>query len=142
MSNDNIKLMLRKNFASVPGVEGMNNHMGSRGTRDIRLMSTVLRELKKRNLFFLDSMTHPDSIGVLTAVIQGVKALKRDVFIDNYDDYAYIKRQIEEAAARAKEEGHVVAIGHIRANTLEAIKDSVKSLEARGFVLVPLSDLV
>src|SRR3989338_8414233 len=54
MSTGEVMRTLNQNFASAPGVTGVNNHMGSRATRDRGLMYLVLKELKRRRLFFLD----------------------------------------------------------------------------------------
>ena len=72
----------------------------------------------------------------------GVPAVKRDVFLDNVDDFDYITERIEEAAQIAKREGHAVAIGHVRENTLLAIKKAIPHLEEEGLELVTLKDLL
>ena len=116
--------------------------MGSRATRNPRLMSVVLKELKNKKLFFLDSMTHPDSIAYEKARDLGMKTLKRDVFIDNNDSYQYVLKQIEQVAETAKANGSAVAIGHVHENTLRALRDAMKELEAEGIEIVSLKDLL
>lgn len=135
MSPDEVRGIINADLESVRGVSGVNNHMGSKATRDPVLMSIVAQELKERNLFFIDSFTHSKSIAYVEAEAMGVSTFKRDVFIDNEDDYEKIKAQIENVARIAGEKGRAIAIGHIRANTLRAIKDMIPELEARGFEL-------
>ena len=142
MSENEIKEVLAKNLESVPGVSGVNNHMGSRATRNSRLMSVVLKELKEHGLFFLDSMTHPNSIAYEKARDFGLKTIKRDVFIDNKNNYDYVREQIKQAAEVAKANGFAVAIGHVHDNTLRALKDAMPELEADGIELVRLGDLL
>ena len=142
MKANQIKSIIEKNLATVPGVTGVNNHMGSRATRDRGLMYLVLKELKRKNLFFLDSLTHPESAAHDVAFAIGMPALKRDVFLDNIDDPDYIKERIEEAAQIAKGTGQAVAIGHVRENTIAAIKNAVPRLESEGFEISSLKDLM
>ena len=137
-----IRSIVEEDLASVPGVSGVNNHMGSRATKDRVLMYFVLKELKRHNLFFLDSLTHPDSVAFGVADAIGIPALKRDVFLDNVDDLDYITKQIEEAARIAKKSGQAVAIGHVREKTLLAIKQAIPRLEEQGIEIVKLQDLI
>ncbi|OGW85677.1 MAG: hypothetical protein A3C35_08005 [Omnitrophica bacterium RIFCSPHIGHO2_02_FULL_46_11] len=141
MSSYEVKAVLDKDLASVPGVTGANNHMGSRATRDRALMYFIVKELKARQLFFLDSMTHPDSVGHDVAHAMGLTPLKRDVFLDNQDDFDYVTERIQETAQIAKQMGVAVAIGHYRENTLSAIKKAMPGLQADGIEIVRLQDL-
>lgn len=142
MKTDEIRFILENDLASVPGVVGVNNHMGSHASRDRGLMYLVLKELKRKQLFFLDSMTHPKSVGHRVAYALGMPVLKRDVFLDNIDDYNYIMERIQDVAEAAKQTGNAVAIGHIRENTLLAIKKAIPRLEAEGFEISNLKDLM
>ncbi|MBI1977424.1 MAG: divergent polysaccharide deacetylase family protein [Candidatus Omnitrophica bacterium] len=142
MSSSRIRSILNQDLASVPGVIGVNNHMGSRATRDRTLMYLILRELKKRKLLFLDSMTHPDSVAHNVAFAVDIPSFERDVFLDNEDDFNHIVEQIEQAAQVAKQVGKAIAIGHFRENTLRAIKAMIPELEARGYEIANLQGLI
>ena len=137
-----IKTILEKDLASVPGVVGVNNHMGSKATRDRAVMYFVLKELKERQLFFLDSMTRSDSVAHEVAFAMGLPPLKRDIFLDNKDDSNYVTQRIQEAAKIAKQTGFVIAIGHYREKTLSAIKKAIPGLQAEGFEIIRLKDLM
>ena len=141
MSANEIKEILEKDLKSVPGVLGVNNHMGSRATRDRALMYMVLKELKQKQLIFLDSMTSPRSNAHKVAYALGMPVLKRDVFLDNQDDFDYISKHIEETEQVAKQAGIAVAIGHYREKTLSAIKQATPRLESEGFELATLKDI-
>lgn len=142
MSVTEIKETLEENLASVPTAIGVNNHMGSQVTRERSVMYSILKEVKNRNLFFLDSMTHPESVAHQVGFGLGMPVLKRDVFLDNIDDFDYVSGQIEKAAEVAKLAGSAVAIGHPRDHTLEALKEMIPKLEARGFEIVPVTELL
>ncbi|OGW85044.1 MAG: hypothetical protein A2987_06020, partial [Omnitrophica bacterium RIFCSPLOWO2_01_FULL_45_10] len=54
MSETEVTSMLDREIASVPGLSGVSNHMGSKATEDMGLMTTIFKELRKRKLYFLD----------------------------------------------------------------------------------------
>ncbi|MDL2210612.1 divergent polysaccharide deacetylase family protein, partial [Desulfovibrio sp. OttesenSCG-928-O18] len=57
-----IEARVRDSLTRVPFAVGMNNHMGSRFSRDRRGTAAMVRPLKDYGFFVLDSMTHPGSI--------------------------------------------------------------------------------
>lgn len=127
---------------AVPDTVGLNNHMGSIATRDVALMDLVAQELRHREMLLVDSLTIPHSVAYSCAAQAGVAATKRDVFIDYRDDAAVIQGQLELIERKAREWGHVVAIGHPRALTLDALEAWLPGLEAKGFALWPVSAMV
>ena len=52
MPEDEVLANLGCTLDSVPYAIGVSNHMGSRATKDKRLMAVIFTELKKRKLFF------------------------------------------------------------------------------------------
>ncbi len=142
MKTEEIETILEENLKSVPGIVGINNHMGSKATKDRKVMYIITKKLREKKLFFLDSMTASKSVGYQVAFAVGVPTAKRDVFLDNVDEYDKIMEQIKETARVAKERGKAIAIGHIRKNTLQAIKDSMPDLESQGFELTTLTKVV
>jgi polysaccharide deacetylase 2 family uncharacterized protein YibQ len=64
------------------------------------------------------------------------------VFLDDVDNVAAVEAQLREAAARARESGAAIAIGHPRPATLLAVRSLAPSLEAGGIDLTLASDLV
>ncbi len=133
---------LEWNLGRFGAYVGVNNHMGSRLTRDAAAMEFVLAEIKARGLLFLDSRTTPDSIGLRLARRAGVPAIRRDVFIDNAADAEAIAAQLAALEALARERGFAVGIGHPRPATLKALEAWLPRLAERGFALVPISAIV
>lgn len=121
MGNDEIRGELTRDLAQVPGVVGVNNHMGSKFTQQADAMAVVMAELKARDLFFLDSLTAPKSVGAREGLAAGLTVYKRSVFLDNIRDAAAILRQLEKAERIAAKTGQAVAIGHPYPETLEAL---------------------
>ncbi|MAN81040.1 MAG: hypothetical protein CMF64_11680 [Magnetovibrio sp.] len=130
---------LRWNLDQMIGYHGINNHMGSRFTRDLAGMRVVMKELKARGLFFLDSVTSRDSVGAKTAQEAGVPFATRDIFIDHKDDTAFVHKQLAKVEAKARKHGVAIAIGHPRDITLRALKLWLTKVQAEGFELVGVS---
>ncbi len=142
MSEAEVAAQMKRNLDALPHIDGVNNHMGSRFTGDERLMRVALETIRQRgNLFFLDSRTTADSKGYRLASDMGLMTAKREVFLDNRLDSAYIKAQVMELINIAKREGKAVAIGHPHEETFTAIREMVPVLEDEGVAIVPLSKL-
>jgi polysaccharide deacetylase 2 family uncharacterized protein YibQ len=124
MSEEEIKNKIDSFLSELPYVQGVNNHMGSAATQDKQIMRIVLKILKEKDLYFIDSLTISNSSGEEVAKeINFPHFLKRDVFLDNNDDKNYISNQIDKLVRIAKDRGVAIGIGHLRENTLEAIRD-------------------
>src|SRR3546814_15389600 len=57
--------------------------MGSRFTRDKDRMAEVMAALRKRQVFWLDSLSGPGSVGTEEARRAGLDAVERDLFLDD-----------------------------------------------------------
>lgn len=142
MKDDEILSGLRRDLASVPGHVGVNNHMGSKGTSDRRLMTLILRELKREELFFLDSHTTPRSVAPEICHAIGLPFLKCGLFLDNDNAVAAIKARLAQFRKIARDQGTAVAIGHYRKNTLEVLAEEIPQLEKEGFEVISLRDVL
>jgi polysaccharide deacetylase 2 family uncharacterized protein YibQ len=142
MSADQSLGVLRHSLENIPNYQGVNNHMGSRGTANPALMTPLLRELKQRHVFFLDSMTSADSVCTSIARQIGLPALKRDVFLDNVDEVQAIRAQVRSMVPIARRKGYAISIGHYRHNTLFVLRDEIQKLKAEGFEIVTIGELI
>lgn len=141
MADEEIRAVLAENLAQVPQAIGVNNHMGSRFTADAAGMAIVLQELKRRDLFFLDSLTTSDSVALAQARRIGLLHLRRHIFLDNIQDVQAILFQLRKAESLSLSSGEVVAIGHPYPETLQALKIWEKERDQR-IQLVSVSDLL
>ena len=139
MTDDEIEKILIKNILSVPHAIGISSHMGSAFTADTRVMNAVITELKKQGLFFLDSVTSPKTVGYETAVAKGLKAYRRDVFLDDSNDPRDIAVQWERLVGIARKNGYALAQGHPRKNTIEFLENVLRN--NRAVRVVPLTGL-
>jgi polysaccharide deacetylase 2 family uncharacterized protein YibQ len=133
---------LKTALAAVPGIVGLNNHMGTVATRDAALMDLVAQETRAQGMLFLDSVVIPHSEGVRRCDAAGVPTAARDVFIDNTARPGDIARQLATIEAHALRTGHCIAIGHPRPHTLDALEAWLPTLPGKGFALWPLSATV
>ncbi len=123
---------LRRNIMAVPNVVGVNNHMGSKFMENEEPVRTVMQELKARNLYFVDSLTTPDSRGYDVAKRLGVKTLKRDVFIDRSErGKEYTIEQLDRLVRIAEKKGIAVGIGHPYPQTIEALAEYMPGAEEK-----------
>lgn len=122
MDDKQVLGILRENLAQIPQAIGINNHMGSRFTADPTGMNTVFQELKRRDLFFLDSLTTGNSVADQQARKIGLSHLRRHIFLDNIPNVQAILFQLRKAEQLAYSQGQVIAIGHPYPETLEALK--------------------
>jgi hypothetical protein len=134
--------IIAQDLSNIPHVQGVNNHMGSRLTEDKEIMNLILKELKKKDLFFIDSKTSPNSIAYREAKRLGLKCGERDVFLDNEINLDYIKGQIRLLAKIALREGQAIGIGHPHSLTARALKESIPELENQGIEFVLVSELL
>jgi polysaccharide deacetylase 2 family uncharacterized protein YibQ len=137
-----IAKIIVQDLSNIPYVQGVNNHTGSRLTENKEIMSLILKELKKRKLFFVDSKTSPNSIAYKEAKRLGLRCGERDVFLDNEIDLDYIKGQIQLLAKIALKKGEAIGIGHPYLPTVRAIRESIPELENQGIEFVLVSELV
>ena len=128
-------------FRTVPFAEGANNHMGSRFPQSAEKMEVVLKVLKEKGVFFVDSRTSPASVAYKTARSMGLKCGTRQVFLDNVQDEGAIGKQLDEAATTARKRGAAIAICHPHPATLRALKRFMPELAASGITFVHASAL-
>ncbi len=141
MNRREMEKRLKEALREVPFPVGINNHEGSLFTSDIRAMRTFFSLIKGMDLFFLDSWTSGRSTALKLARKMGIRALRRDVFLDNLQEPAYIKAQWRRLLETARQKGSAVGIAHARWVTMEVLPDLLSSLPSE-FALVRVRSLV
>ena len=137
-SEKEIEKRLEEAYRNVPFAEGLDVHEGSRFSQSADKMDIVMRFLKRKCLFFVDSMTTPRSVGYLEAEDEGIPFAKRDVFLDNVKDVSYIKKQLNSALYIACRKGRAIAIAHCDKVTYEALKESIGILNKSDIQIVDI----
>ncbi len=142
MTSDDIRARTASALDALPLAVGLNNHMGSRFTRDAQAMAPVLQEVAARGLLFVDSRTSGSSVAGQVATSMGVANAGRDIFLDNEIDGMAVRKQLAELERTANRRGHAIAIGHPHDATLDALAAWIPTMNSRGLQLVPVSAIV
>ncbi|HOW86676.1 MAG TPA: divergent polysaccharide deacetylase family protein [Candidatus Aminicenantes bacterium] len=129
-------------YDRVPFAAGTNNHMGSRFTADRDLMRTVLKPIRDRGLFFVDSRTTARTVALEEARRLGVPSTERDVFLDADEDRGRIRGRLVELLQKARKKGRAVGICHPFPETLAVLKSSLHLVDVYDLEMVPVSKLV
>jgi len=140
MDKQEIKAHLTKALDSLPGVVGVNNHMGSKFTTEADLMSLSLEEIKARGLFFLDSRTSSYSVGYNLAQNLAVNSCERTVFLDNLQEENAIWAKLLELCAQAEQGEKAIGIGHPYPATIRVLEKRLNELEKRGCQVVSIQE--
>ena len=141
LDTDELRSRVNAMLDSIDGYVGVNNHMGSKFTRDEAAMALVLGAVRDRGLLFVDSRTAANSAAERLARDLGVPALRRDIFIDNDADDTLIAVQLAALEQHARDHGFAIGIAHPRPHTIEALINWLSTVSERGFVLVPISTI-
>ena len=142
MDDKSIRALTRDMVSSLPGISGVNNHQGSKATSDERAMTAVLKELKSKGLFFVDSNTYSKSLGDKLAAQMGVPTGRNNIFLDNSTNEDEIIKKIWQAAAIADKYGSAIAICHARPHTVNAWEQAIGEVKASGLKLVPVTEVL
>jgi polysaccharide deacetylase 2 family uncharacterized protein YibQ len=142
MDPNQMVTLVRDALKSLPQVVGVNNHMGSSLTESPQAMRVVMRELKRHDLFFLDSRTSVDSQAYQIAREMGIPTAKRHLFLDNDVQQAHIATQLHRLAKMASQQGYAIGIGHPYPETLHALQHTLPIIHQAGVLIVPISRLV
>jgi len=142
MKDEEIVSLLKSALESTPHAKGISNHMGSKATKDKRLVEILMKQLRKRRLYFLDSMATLNSLCAEEARNAGVKYARRDTFLDNNPKKTYIAGQIDELLKLARLRGEAIGIGHDKRATLEVLRDKVRELDRDEIEFVFVSEIV
>ena len=127
MSEAQLERLLVDNLSRLPEVDGVNNHMGSRLTKDARAMAVILGHLKGQKKFFVDSLTTSRSSVRQVCRNLGMRYYRRHVFLDNSATEHAIMLQLKKAESLARRTGVAVAIGHPYPETLSALESWAKT---------------
>jgi polysaccharide deacetylase 2 family uncharacterized protein YibQ len=129
MSPDELIGQLEDDLNALPGITGVNNHMGSKLTAESTQMYQIFSILKQRGLFFIDSRTTSDSMGRPSARLFQIPFAERDVFIDHYLKPNFIRKQIKELIRIARSNGAAVGILHPHSTTYQILREELPELQ-------------
>jgi len=141
MQPDELIDQLEKHLQAVPYVKGVNNHMGSKITATSTQLYQIFSILKKKNLYFIDSRTTANSLCKPSARLLQLPFSQRDIFLDNDQNPAAIRKQIKHLVELAKKHGDAVGIAHPHESTYQVLQEMLPKLKNQ-IQLVPASKVV
>jgi polysaccharide deacetylase 2 family uncharacterized protein YibQ len=121
------------------GYAGIANFMGARFTATDAVMQPIIREAAKRGLGYLDDGSSPRSTAPSLTAAQSMPFAKADFTIDAVPTSAEIDRTLVKLETLAKERGLAVGVASALPISIERLAAWIKTLEARGILLVPLT---
>jgi len=146
LPTEDIIRIVTEAIEEVPHAVGVNNHMGSKATENRRVVEAIIKVLKEKNMYIVDSRTSPNSVIREIAEEFGVKVFERDVFLDNSKDVYNIKKQIKELELVAERKKIAIGIGHVGPEggsvTAKAIQEMIPEIESMGLEIVTVSNLI
>ena len=137
------KRRLLEGLNSVPYAQGVNNHMGSLLTRHPGAMSWLMEGIQTLgDLYFIDSRTSIQSVGLSTAREHGVPSAGRDIFLDNVRDHEAIRTQFMKLVQSARKRGYAIGIGHPYPETSEVLSELLADPGLLGVRLITASKMI
>ncbi len=135
--------LLDRALADLPGMRGLNNHMGSAATADTLVMAVLMAELRRRGFFFVDSQTSDRSVAHAEAARAGVPVLRNRIFLDHDEpEPAVVRQRLATLVEAARTRGFAVGIGHPHAVTAHVLGTEIPRLQAEGVRFVTVSELL
>lgn len=142
MTASEFNVQINTMLNDYPHAKGINNHGGSLLTQNNEKMQWLMASLQPRGLYFVDSRTTSASVARDVAMQNKVQSLSRDVFLDNDKNMEAIAKKFERVKQLATKNGHAIAIGHPYRSTIDFLVLHLPEVEAQGFDLVFVSDLL
>jgi polysaccharide deacetylase 2 family uncharacterized protein YibQ len=126
-------------MARFQGYVGVVSFMGARFTGSEPALSPVLRDTAKRGLIYVDDGASTRSVAGQIAGSQNLPFAKTDLVLDAMASPVEIDRALTRLEMLARDNGTAVGIATAQPAAVARIAEWAKKVEARGFVLVPIT---
>lgn len=124
------------------GYAGVTNLLGQRFLSDAEALSTTLTYLNRRGLYFFDNGAASQSVLPTVAGQLGMPAVQSGAALDTIQTALEIDHRLSELETQARANGSAVGSAFLYPVSIARITAWARSLESRGFVLVPVSAIV
>jgi len=124
------------------GYVGITNLMGAKFETTQDAFVPVLEEVKARGLMFVDDGTTQNSTGGQIAGTIGLDYGSADVDIDAVPSPDSIAKALAHLESLAKERGSAIGVASAKPATIKQLAQWAGQLQAKGFVLIPVSAAV
>jgi len=134
--------IMDENISEIPYAIGVNNHMGSKFTACQVEIKEALNVIKRKRLFFVDSLTSHHSKAYKTARKLHISTACRNIFLDNNLDESAIISQLYKLRLHALQYGRAVGIGHPFPETAQAIVKFINKFAVNDVTFVHASRIL
>jgi polysaccharide deacetylase 2 family uncharacterized protein YibQ len=124
------------------GYAGVTNLLGQRFLTNSDALSPILTYLNRRGLYFFDNGAASQSVAPMVASQVGIPAAQSGPALDSIQNPSEIDRRLSELETQARANGTAVGTAFLYPATVARIAAWARGLQARGFVLVPVSAIV
>lgn len=124
------------------GYAGLINNMGARFTASGADFAPMMEELGARGLGYLDDGSSNRSLAPQLARANRVPFARADLMLDANPARAPILERLTELEEQARRQGQAVGLVTALPVSVQTIAEWAKTLEERGFLLVPASALM
>jgi polysaccharide deacetylase 2 family uncharacterized protein YibQ len=124
------------------GYAGVTNLLGQRFLSDAQALSPVLTYLNRRGLYVFDNGAASQSVLPAVAGQVGIPAAQSGAALDSIQTALEIDRRLSELETQARANGSAVGSAFLYPVSVARIASWARGLEARGFVLVPVSAIL
>jgi polysaccharide deacetylase 2 family uncharacterized protein YibQ len=124
------------------GYAGVTNLLGQRFLSDSQALSPVLTYLNRRGLYVFDNGAASQSVLPNVAGQVGVPAAQSGPALDGIQTAPEIDRRLSDLETQARANGSAVGSAFLYPVSIARIAAWAHGLEARGFVLVPVSAIL
>lgn len=121
------------------GYVGVVSFMGARFTAAEQSLAPILRETAKRGLIYVDDGASSRSVAGQIAGSHNLPFAKTDIVLDTVGTPTEIDRALARLEMLARDNGSAVGLATAQPATIARIAEWAKKVEARGFVLVPIT---
>jgi polysaccharide deacetylase 2 family uncharacterized protein YibQ len=133
---------MRWALSRFTGYAGVTNLLGQRFLADSAALSPALANLNRRGLYFFDNGAASQSVAPSVAAQVGIPSAQSNANIDSIQTATEIDRRLSELESLARTNGSAVGSASLYPVSIARIAAWAKGLQARGFVLVPVSAIV
>jgi polysaccharide deacetylase 2 family uncharacterized protein YibQ len=120
------------------GYVGVTSLMGARFSATDQALAPVMREVGKRGLIYFDGSTSRSVAGQVAGA-QNVTFAKADAALDAVPAAAEIDNALARLEATARSRGFAIASASALPVTIDRLSQWIKTVDARGITLVPIS---
>ncbi|PWK76349.1 divergent polysaccharide deacetylase family protein [Aminobacter sp. AP02] len=137
-SDENLK-NLRWTLSRTTNYTAVMNYMGARFSASPEAMGTMMAELGKRGIGYIDDGSSARSLAPEQALKNGVPFAAGDAIIDTVQDRGAILNKLDELERTARAKGFAIGTGSAFDVTVDAVTSWASEARKRGIEIVPIS---